>query len=80
MKRVTVPWVSIRKSEIHCNCQIDLTPTKDVFKEGVGPLYFEVLKCELGFFRQCELLGALLELSQGYGLDHIQEFVLAACG
>lgn len=80
MKRVTIPWVSIGKSEIHSNCQIDLTPSKDVFKEGVGPLYFEVLKCELGFLGQCELLGALLELCQGNGLDHIKEFVLAACG
>ena len=43
----------------------------------MGPLYFEILKRELAFLGQCKLLLAFLELRQGNGLNHVEEFVLA---
>ena len=76
---ITRSWVSVWEREIYCNRQINFAPSEHIFEERVRSLNFQVFETKLCFLWKCELLSALLELSEGKRWKHVKEFVFSTC-
>jgi len=68
MERVSLRWMSITKSEIDCDTELDLATAKDILKESVSLMEDKILESYsliAVLSIQVEVNLSLLELSNG---------------
>ena len=46
MERVTFPWITIGQGEIYCDCEIQLTASKNVVKETISLLEMKLFEIQ----------------------------------